>query len=284
MPKELVWLCADDYAISEGVSAGVRKALAAGRLSATSAMTTRPAWPAAARALRALGVPSGLGLHLDLTLGPPLGPMPTFAAQGKLPNVRTVIGGALRGTLALEEIRAEIIRQLDRFEEEFGAPPDFVDGHQHVHALPGVRSALLEALEQRPRGRRPWLRDPAERFSRIIARRAEAMKAGVVAGLAYGFGAQARARGFSTNDGFSGFSGFDPKADYGRAFAAYLRATGPRHLVMCHPGEVDEELTRADPVTWSRPRELGFLLSDDFPKLLNKMGKILAPSAAFTFS
>ncbi|MGA8169409.1 MAG: ChbG/HpnK family deacetylase, partial [Methylocystis sp.] len=41
-----ITLCADDYALSYGVSAGILEALRAGRLSAVSALTNGPRWPA----------------------------------------------------------------------------------------------------------------------------------------------------------------------------------------------------------------------------------------------
>lgn len=287
MPDRVFWLCADDYAMTPAVDAGIRRALVAGRLSFVSAMTTRPGWPAAARALRDLrmGRPElrdCAGLHVNLTLGPPLGPMPVFAPAGRLPRLGRIVGAALSRRLPIAEIRAEIGRQLDRFEDEFGASPAFIDGHQHVHALPGVRGVLLDVLEERNFVARLWLRDPADRLSRIVARGGQRLKAGVVAGLARGFGRQARRRGFQVNEGFSGFSNFDPRRDYGKDFARHLVGLGPRHLVMCHPGEIDDELERLDSAVLSRERELAFLLSDEFPGMLIKFGTSLAKPAEFT--
>lgn len=282
MPDRGFWLCADDYAMTKAVSAGIRQALRAGRLSATSVLTTRPGWPAAARALGELNPRACVGLHLDLTLGPPLGPMPAFAPAGQFPRLERVVAAAVRRDLPIGDIRGEIARQLDRFEAEFGASPDFIDGHQHVHALPGVRRALFDVLETRAIARRPWLRDPADRASRILLRGVQAFKANIVAALSHGFAGQARARGFCVNEGFSGFSSFDPARDYARDFGRYLAAPGPRHLVMCHPGAVDSELESLDPATHSRPRELAFLLSDRFPKTLIEMGTSLARGAEFT--
>jgi predicted glycoside hydrolase/deacetylase ChbG (UPF0249 family) len=39
-------ICADDYGLSYGVSAGIIEALEAGRLSAVSALVNGPRWPA----------------------------------------------------------------------------------------------------------------------------------------------------------------------------------------------------------------------------------------------
>jgi predicted glycoside hydrolase/deacetylase ChbG (UPF0249 family) len=269
-------LCADDFALSAGVSRGILEAVAAGRLSATSAMTTRPRWAEDARALAGLGANVDVGLHVNLTLGHPLGPIPTLAPAGALPQVGRLIRAARRGALDAAEIEAEIGRQLDAFAAEYGRAPDFVDGHQHVQVLPQVREALFAALAARGLAGRLWIRASGDRPLRILRRGIEPVKALAVGWLARGFAPAARARGFGTNEGFAGFSSFAATRDFGADFGRYLAAPGARHLVMCHPGHVDAELAALDPVTSSRERELAFLLSAGFPAALAARGARLA--------
>ncbi|MGE5388129.1 MAG: ChbG/HpnK family deacetylase [Hyphomicrobiales bacterium] len=272
----IIALCADDYGLSYGVSVGILEALDAGRLTAVSALVNGPRWPAMGRELRRRSQNADVGLHFNLTLGRPLGPMPTFAPDGNFPPVSTVIRSALRRKLPMEEIRAEIDRQLDRFESVMERRPDFVDGHQHVHGLPGIRDALIEAMAARGLAGRAWLRNAGDGLHRIVLRRAHARKALAVRSLSSGFRHAAQLHGFSTNDSFAGFSDFHPGKDYAQAFETYLRAPGRRHLVMCHPGHVDEELKAQDPVTTTREQELAFLLSPRLPEMLEKRGLRLA--------
>ncbi|HYA80209.1 MAG TPA: ChbG/HpnK family deacetylase [Methylocystis sp.] len=267
-------LCADDYGLSPGVCTGILELLRAQRLTAVSAMTNMPRWREFAGALS--GCAADVGLHFNLTLGAPLGAMPAFAPGGAFPSLSSVIRAALLRRLPLEEIRAELDLQLDAFEAALGRPPDFVDGHQHVQALPGVRSVLIEALTARGLAGKCWLRDCSDGLGRILTRREEAAKALVVSGLSFGFGAAARRAGFATNDGFAGFSDFDAGKDHAARFASYLRATGPAHLVMCHPGHADAELAAIDPVTTTREQELAFLLSPGFEALVAESGLKLA--------
>ncbi len=276
-------LCADDYALSQGVSRGILEALRERRLTATSALVTTPSWPLCAGELRQYSAAADIGFHLNLTLGSPLGPMPEFASSGRFPSVGKVIIKALTGKLPEAEIREEILRQIDAFCAHFGAAPAFADGHCHVHILPQVRAQLFASLAQKGLAGKVWLRDSSDSVLRIFRRQAGTLnqagslkKALSVAFLGSGFGKEASARGFLTNDGFAGFSAFDPGRDYGADFAGYLRAPGPRHLVMCHPGYCDAELLAADPVTHSRERELGFLLSPAFRALLELNGAELA--------
>lgn len=269
-------LCADDFGLSPGVNRGVLEALAAGRLSAVSAMTTRPSWPEGASALRRYAARADIGLHLNLTLGAPLSFMPRFASSGHFPDISRLLKAAHKGELPELEIRREIARQIDGFVDRFGAPPDFVDGHQHVHILTPIRNWLFDELDARGLSGKIWLRDSADRPSRILRRNTELKKAFAIAWLGRGFAREAAARGYAANEGFSGFSGFDPCGDYAADFAAYLRAPGRRHLIMCHPGYCDAELVLIDPVTLTRERELSFLLSPAFVETLERASLKLA--------
>ncbi len=257
-------LCADDFALSPAVTQGILEALGAGRLTATSAMTTQPSWPDAARKFRELAPAADLGLHFNLTLGGPLGRMQRFAPDGRFPAMNSIVPAAWRGALPRLEILDELRRQLDAFEAAYGAPPDYVDGHQHVQVLPAIADDLIEELSSRKLAGKCWLRDSADRPRRIFARGKHWGKALTVSGLARGFRKKAMAAGFALNDGFSGFSDFSAQGDYAADFTTYMEAPGRKPLIMCHPGHVDDELARLDPVTFSRETELAFLLSDRF--------------------
>ncbi len=270
-------LIADDYAMTAGVSRGILRLLEHGRISGSGAMTNRPHWKGFSHALRGFDGHADLGVHLNLTLGAPLTAMPKLAPAAAFPGISDIARAALSLRLPQDEIRAEIDAQLDAFEQAIGRPPDFVDGHQHVHSLPGVRKALLTVMSRRyARGAKPWLRDPADAMPRVVKRGRLVQKALAIGGLAAGFASAARRAGFLTNDGFAGFSAFDAKADFAADFASYLVAPGGRHLVMCHPGEIDEELSRIDPVVETRPIELSFLLSDRATEIIAAAGLTLA--------
>jgi predicted glycoside hydrolase/deacetylase ChbG (UPF0249 family) len=269
---ETIAICADDYGLSYGVSAGILEAVDAGRVSAVSTLVNGPRWPALGCELRRRDLKVDVGLHFNLTLGSPLSDMPKFAPEGTFPQISEVVRASMRGKLPMNEIRIEIDRQLDRFEAVMERPPEFVDGHQHVHVLPYIRHALLDALQARGLAGKLWLRDAGDWPHRILLRRAEAKKALAVRALATGFRRDAKRRGFTTNKGFSGFSDFNSGRDYANRFATYLRARGGRHLVMCHPGHVDQELRELDPVTVTREQELTFLLSQQFADMLDRKG------------
>ena len=111
-PARRLLVVADDLGYDPGIDEGLLEAHARGIVTAASAMVDGPF---AATALRRAPAGLAVGLHLVLPPGAP-------AAVA----------------------RAEIARQLARFEEIRGARPAHVDGHKHVHAEPGVLDALLE--------------------------------------------------------------------------------------------------------------------------------------------
>jgi predicted glycoside hydrolase/deacetylase ChbG (UPF0249 family) len=275
-------LCADDYAMTPAVSSGILALLEAGRISAAGAMTSRPAWQGAARDFSAHAATADLGLHFNLTCGAPLTRMANLAPGGEMPKLGAILKAAASGHLPQAEIEAELDAQLSAFEDAMGRAPDFIDGHQHVHAMPGVRHVLARVLPARYPGTKPWLRVSADSPLRVVARGVEVRKALLVSALTAPFGARMRALGFATNQGFSGYSGFNPAADYGADCARYLAAPGARHLIMCHPGAVDDELVALDPVTHSRPIERDFLLSQRFVEICAKADMTLCRFSELT--
>lgn len=261
----MIVVCADDYGLSSGVCAAIEELIAIQRLSATSAMTGLPAWRRNGGSLRRLVAnhPADVGLHLTLTDQKPLSPARSLlTADGRLPPVGLLTRRALAGRLPGDEVRTEIEAQLDAFEEVWGAPPDYVDGHQHVHVLPGIRGPLMAILAARYPGRRLWIRhcglDPASpgawRFAPV--------KAAVIGLLSRRLRHDAAAAGLATNRRFRGLYDFSGRVPYGDIFRACLE--GPRDglLVHCHPGHVDDELTTLDSLTAPREREFAYLSSD----------------------
>ncbi|CAN5197491.1 ChbG/HpnK family deacetylase [soil metagenome] len=264
-PKKVV-LCADDYGLTGGVSDAIAGLIATGRLTATSAMTALPAWSPAAGPLRSIvaSTPADVGLHLTLTDQRSSVAVQPLATAGRLPPLSRLLLMAEARRLPQAAVRDEIRGQLDRFEEAWGAAPDYIDGHQHVHVLPGVREPLLDELDRRYGSKRIWLRNCAESPARAWARRIAVGKAWLLFALGHRFAAMARERGYAINDGFSGLHDFSDRVPYRQLMQRFLTHLGPAPLVHVHPGHVDAELVAIDPLTTPRESELAYLGSDVF--------------------
>ncbi|HEX9464831.1 MAG TPA: ChbG/HpnK family deacetylase [Alphaproteobacteria bacterium] len=271
MPLRLI-LCADDYAIAPGVSHGILRLILAGRLTATNCLTVSRFWPEHAAWLKPHTDKADIGLHLALTMLRPLGAMPRTCPDGRLPQIRDLTIAAWLGRLELGEIAAELGRQLDAFEAEFGRPPAFLDGHQHVHQLPGIRDVVLDLWKRRLSGSGTWLRRTDEPMSTVLERRVERSKAAIISLLGRGLGRMARARDIPTNDSFAGVQDFSGRVPYAKLFERFLLGAGGRHLVMCHPGYVDQDLRAVDDVTDAREEELAFFESAAFPEMVARHG------------
>src|SRR5512143_337399 len=162
-PSQPVILCADDFALAEGVSEGILRLANAGRLTAIACMTASPLWRSLAGRLDAIEDRCDIGLHLTLTDLEPIGPLPRLAPAGRLPGLGRLMAAAFAGSFEPAEVRDELRRQWGAFVAARGRPPDFLDGHQHVHLLPGVREAVLQLATMGGRAR-PYLRICGEAF------------------------------------------------------------------------------------------------------------------------
>ncbi len=240
-------LCADDFAFSTDTSHVIAELATDRRLNATGCMAVLRNWTADARLLDGAPDTLAVGLHLVLTLEAPVTAAPTLAPAGALPPIDDLQRAAARGTLPLAEIAAEIAAQFDRFESARGKAPDFVDGHQHAHALKGVREIVLDEITRR--APRAWVRTCTDSPVGLLAR---PFRGKALASAAHSLGLRraAAARGIVCNDGFAGH--YDFARDYDAIFPTFLHRPGRRHLVMCHPGTA----TRAgDAIAAARVRE-----------------------------
>jgi len=257
-----IWLVADDYGISPAVSAAIRDLAAQRRLSGTSVMVTAPSFDRAqAQSLAALDTVA-IGLHVTLTapFRPLTGGFAPTRAGAFLP-LPALMARALLGRLDREKIAAEIAAQFAAFAAAFGRPPDFVDGHQHVHLLPTVRDALLAVAKEAAPG--AWVRQCGS-----VRRTWSDPKGLLLDGLSRRFRARADALGVRTNPAFAGTYTFDDAANIAALFPGFLAGLPDGGVVMCHPGEVDDELRRLDPLTDLRAREYAYLAGDEFAALL----------------
>jgi predicted glycoside hydrolase/deacetylase ChbG (UPF0249 family) len=281
-------LCADDYALAPGVSRAILHLIERGRISATGCMTVSPFWPDHALWLRPWAGRVDVGLHFTLTDHTPLGDMPRLAPDGWLPPLGRLMARALTGRLDREEIRAELERQLFAFTRAFGAPPAFIDGHQHVHLLPGVREAVTAAAVARPG---TWVRDCREPLAEILRRGVAPKKALTIAALGTGFGWLIQGHALPANGSFRGVHDFSGREPFGQLMERFLTPPLPRRrrapaLVMVHPGIPDDALRRADSVVEPRRAELDYLAGDGFAALLARLDcrpvRFAEAMAAFT--
>jgi predicted glycoside hydrolase/deacetylase ChbG (UPF0249 family) len=257
-------VCADDFGLSGGVNEAIVELVGRGRLSAFSCLVDAPAFRPDAARLASLAGRADVGLHLNFT--------ERFGEHARRFSLPAMIGRAYAHLLVADAIRAEIRRQLDRFEDACGFAPHHVDGHQHVQQLPVVRAALLTELDARYRTARPWLRTglppPAGGLSWFEADHLKPFVLGMLGARA--LTRAAAQRGFVTNRRLLGVYDFSGStADYGARLGGWLAQAGDRDLLMTHPGQGEQA---GDPIAAARRREYEVLGSAAFEQALAAHG------------
>jgi len=212
-PARRLIVNADDYGLTAGVSRGILEAHRHGIVTSTTLLVNRPLDAALIEELEASGL--GVGLHMNLTLGPPVAPGKRVGslvdAEGRF--IRDAREAARRARP--EEARIELGMQIDEFRKIMGRFPTHLDSHHHV----GRHEPILELVLD---------------FARAIRVPVRTQDAEVRA--------LARKQSLKTPDHFMGESGPDAYWSPERVLA-HLRAL-PDGVTefMTHPGYYDEDL------------------------------------------
>lgn len=257
-------LCADDYGQSEAIDQAIINLIKMNRLSATSCMTLSPRWPTAAKKLTpTIREKASLGLHLDFT---------HFGDATSHPKLVLL---SLARQLSKKHIKQSIHDQLDAFEAQLGTPPDYIDGHQHVHQLPQIREALLEVLLARYPKQLPWLRIAkppiADGLKGLIIR---ALGANVLEKNAIKLG-------FVYSGSLLGAYGFHGSREaYIQRFKNWLKEVGSSRstpVLMCHPA-IDDAQNDDDVIYPARVIEYVALASNEVANDLDRFSLVRSPA------
>ena len=275
--RRRIWLCADDYGISAAVNSAIRDLVVRGRLNATSVMVAAPSFhrseAISLNVLNSIAPRVAIGLHLTLTA--PFRPLSKgftpLNEDAFLPLAAMLRHAGLR-RLQHDALMSEIASQIRTFITAFGRAPDFIDGHQHVHLFPQIGAALLEVVKETVPD--AWVRQ-CGRTAPLAARFAD-RKGVLLDALSHRFRRRAAALGVRTNPAFAGTYDFHDAADIAALFPRFLDRLPDGGVIMCHPGFVDAELQRLDPLTTLREKEYAFFAGESFPALLASHGVVLA--------
>ncbi|XP_044096993.1 carbohydrate deacetylase isoform X2 [Neovison vison] len=187
-PRVRLVITADDFGYCPRRDEGIVEAFLAGAVTSVSLLVNGVAAESAAELAGRHQIPTGL--HANLSEGRPVGPARHGASSllspegfflGKM-GFREAVAA---GDIALPQVREELEAQLIRFRELLGGEPTHVDGHQHVHVLPGVCQVFAETLQangvrftrlpvERGVGGCAWLEAPAHAFACAVERDARA--------------------------------------------------------------------------------------------------------------
>ena len=225
-PRRVAIVC-DDYGLGPDHDAVMRDLASAGRFWGVSCMVDGPDFNDEAQ--RLLSARSAhafqIGLHVNLT-EPIDGPSPVVS-PGHL------LAQGLRGGSALAWVSRSLDRQWRRFEDAFGSVPDFVDGHRHVHLVPGVARAVADRLQAE--GFTGWVRGGMP-DAMLLQTGIAGLKVPLIATLA-AFAAPVYAgRGLRLARYLSGIIRLGDVRTGTEAIARSVRAIRHSGVLMVHPG------------------------------------------------
>jgi chitin disaccharide deacetylase len=274
---------ADDLGWTDGVNRGIAEAHRNGLVMSTSLLANGVAF-AGGIAIAQNNPQLGVGVHLNLSDGPPTAPpasvMSLLNDGGDLEgSPESLLLRIAKRNLSISEVEQEWDAQIQKISGA-GIEPAHLDGHKHVHMLPGLFEVALRLAKKHGIG--------AIRIShedsglRALLSAGKDQKSGVLLKQ----GAQARGlkllardardtaerAGLATTDYFCGI-----------AQTGVLRREGVENLLenlpdgttelMCHPGYADEQL-RATPTRLqdSRPVELAIFTDVGIRKIVATRG------------
>ncbi len=229
-------VCADDYGLRREIDDAILELCRLGRLSAVSCMVAFQRCDAAVLApLLAHQAKLDIGLHLCLTdenLALSAAPR-----ERNLPEFKTFLRRALLGKLDPEEISGVIASQYELFLKKCARPPDHIDGHLHVHQLPGVRAALVDFLGRLPPDQRPYIRNTRMDGRELRRRRLPWTKAVFIGAWGRQMRRLLEVRQLRTNNGFAGIYDFRDWREYPELLPRFVEClSGPNGLLVVHPG------------------------------------------------
>jgi chitin disaccharide deacetylase len=281
VPRNLI-VNADDLGWTAGVNRGIAEAHRKGIVTSASLLANGGAFAEAvelARDLSGLGV----GVHLNLNDGPPVAPRESVPSlvneagefEGGPDGLLLKI--ATRG-LSMREVEIEWGAQISKARDA-GIEPTHLDGHKHVHMLPGLFDIALRLAKRYGIGA---IRVSHEASSLRAAlstgerRAAVVLKQGVQARglklLARDARKQAERAGVSTADYFCGIAQTGELTNEGVARLLRSLPEGTTEL-MCHPGYADDALRKTSTrLQGSRQKEVEILTDKEIRNLVASQG------------
>ncbi len=274
---------ADDFGWTEGVNRGIVETFRNGIVTSTSLLANGAAFAdALEKASSAPGL--GVGVHLNLSDGAPVADRESVTSllndEGEFAGgpESLLLRRARRGLL-LGEVEREWEAQIEKVRDA-GIEPTHLDGHKHVHMLPGLFEIALKLAKRHEIGAIRIAHEASSLRAALSSgekqRGAVVLKQGVQARglklLARDAREQAERAGIGAADYFCGIAQTGELTKEGVARLLKNLPDGTTEL-MCHPGYVDAALLKtATRLQDSRRTELEILTDTAIRNLVASQG------------
>jgi chitin disaccharide deacetylase len=274
---------ADDLGWTGGVNLGIAEAHGNGIVTSSSLLANGEAFASAVEL--ALGRKSlGVGVHLNLSNGEPTAPRELVTS---LLNDQGIFAGGpesilmklARRSMLLSEVEEEWDAQIRKVRAA-GIVPTHLDGHKHVHMLPGLFEVAVKLAKRHAIGGirvshessplRTALGTGAQRNARKVMK--QGVQARAIKMLARDAREQASRMGLATTDFFCGIAQTGELTREGVEKLLRGLPEGTTEL-MCHPGFLDGDLANSETrLQQSRAREVEILTDKALRNLVAQQG------------
>jgi hopanoid biosynthesis associated protein HpnK len=274
---------ADDLGWTEGINRGIADAHRRGLVTSTSLLANGQAFESAL-AVQRKHPDLGVGVHLNLSDGHPT------AVAGSVPGLVNKAGELEGGpeslllriaarNLPLDEVELEWNAQITKIVAA-GISPTHLDGHKHVHMLPGLFQIALRLARNHGIGAIRISHEESRLRSVLSSgrepRNSLLLKQGIQARglklLARDAREMARRAGISATDYFCGIAQTGAMTREGVERLLATLPDGTTEL-MCHPGYADEDLRKTRTrLQGSRQTELEILTDTSIRKIVAMRG------------
>ncbi len=274
---------ADDLGWTAGVNRGIVEGHRQGLITSTSLLANGPAFSEAA-SIASTNPDLGIGVHLNLSNGAPTSS--PSSVKGLINAKGTFEGGPenlllrlARRSLRPEEVELEWDAQIQKIRDA-GIQPTHLDGHKHVHMLPGLFEAALRLAKKHGVGAIRVSHEDSKLREVLSAGKEQktsvVLKQGVQARglklLAHDAKDLAHRAGIATTDYFCGIAQTGVLMREGVEQLLEILPEGYTEL-MCHPGYFDDELRKSSTrLQQSRATELAILTDPGIRKLVATQG------------
>ncbi|HKW33981.1 MAG TPA: ChbG/HpnK family deacetylase [Candidatus Acidoferrum sp.] len=274
---------ADDLGWTDGVNRGILDAFRGGIVTSTSVLANGAAFAEAVKTAKS-APRLAVGVHLNLSDGAPTADRERVTSllndDGAFADgPEGLLLKRARGVLVLDEVEEEWDAQIQKVRDA-GIRPTHLDGHKHVHMLPGLfEIGLRLAKKHGIEAIRVSLEESSLRTALAFGSQDRAgvvMKQGVQARglklLARSARKQAARMGIATADYFCGIAQTGELTLKGVGQLLKNLPEGTTEL-MCHPGYADEALQKTETrLQASRQKELEILTDTRIRNLVASQG------------
>lgn len=270
MTTRLLIVNADDYGLTEAVSAGILRAHRQGLVTSTSVLAVAPGFARSGGWLAEEGE-LGVGVHLAV-----VGEDPPLLAASEVPTLvdrrgrfaiswRTFLRRCVTGRVDPEDLRRELTAQVEAV-AGLGLAVDHLDSHQHLHMWPALRPVVIGLAVEKG--------IPAIRVPRSHRRHPVALG---VNRLSARLAAAARAAGLLFADDGSGVdeAGHLDRAALLAALDGFVARGAASAELGTHPGEADDPDRHRYRWDYTWKDELEVLLAPESRRAVEDRGFVL---------